>query len=139
MENSEPIGTLGIDHVGLTVKHLSETAAFFTEQLGWKIIGEMPAYPAIFVSNGHLKLTLWQAENPETSVSFDRKSNIGLHHLAIGLASFEELERLYEKLKSVANVEIEFSPELSGKGPHKHMMIREPSGIRIEFVHRPTV
>lgn len=139
MENSESIETLGIDHVGLTVSHLNETAAFFTEQLGWKIIGEMPSYPAIFVSNGHMKLTLWQAENPETSIAFNRKSNIGLHHLAIGLPSFEELERLYEKLRTVSNIEIEFSPELSGKGPHKHMMIREPSGIRIEFVHRPKV
>ena len=137
MEISKPIETLGIDHVGLTVKYLNETAAFFTEQLGWKVIGEMPSYPAIFISNGHMKLTLWQAENPEESIPFNRKTNVGLHHLAIGLPSFEELERLHQNLKSVSNIEIEFSPELSGKGPHKHMMIREPSGIRIEFVHRP--
>lgn len=137
MENNKPIETLGIDHVGLTVKYLKETAAFFTEQLGWKIIGEMPNYPAIFISNGHTRLTLWQAENPEAAVAFNRKANIGLHHLAIGLPSFEELDRLYEKLKSVSNITIEFAPELSGNGPHRHMMIREPSGIRIEFVHRP--
>jgi lactoylglutathione lyase len=121
------------------VKYLDQTAAFFTEQLGWNVVGEMPAYPAKFVSNGHMKLTLWQAENPEAATEFDRKSNIGLHHFAIGLPSFEELDRLYQKLKSVPNIEIEFAPELSGKGPHKHMMIREPSGIRIEFVHRPSV
>jgi catechol-2,3-dioxygenase len=89
LENTKPIETLGIDHVGLTVKYLSETAAFFTEQLDWKIIGEMPTYPAIFVSNGHMKLTLWQAENPDASNSFNRKSNIGLHHLAIGLPSLK--------------------------------------------------
>jgi len=137
LEINKPIETLGIDHVGLTVKLLNETSSFFTEQFGWKIIGEMPSYPAVFISNGHMKLTLWQAEDPEKSISFNRRSNIGLHHLAIGLPSFEELERLYEKLKFVPNIEIEFSPELSGKGPHKRMMIREPSGIRIEFVHRP--
>ncbi|MEN0035480.1 MAG: VOC family protein [Cellvibrio sp.] len=137
MENDESVETLGIDHIGLTVKYLSESAAFFTEQLGWKVVGEMPSYPAIFVSNGHMKLTLWQAENSGSSVPFDRKANIGLHHLAIAVPSFDALERLYEKLKFVPNIEIEFSPELSGKGPHKHMMIREPSGIRIEFVHRP--
>lgn len=139
LENSKAVETLGIDHVGLTVRYLQETASFFIDQLGWKIIGEMPSYPAIFISNGHMKLTLWQAEDPEKSISFNRKTNIGLHHLAIGLPSFEELELLYEKLKLVSNIEIEFSPELSGKGPHKHMMIREPSGIRIEFVHRPKV
>ena len=139
MENNTAIETLGIDHVGLTVKYLEDSAAFFTEQLGWEVVGEMPDYPAVFVSNGYMKLTLWQAENPEAARVFDRKSTIGLHHLAIGLPSFEELDRLYEKLKSVSNIEIEFSPEHSGKGPHKHMMIREPSGIRIEFVHRPKI
>jgi catechol 2,3-dioxygenase-like lactoylglutathione lyase family enzyme len=142
MENkvsNEDIETLGVDHVGLTVGCLQETVSFFIDQLGWKVIGELPSYPAIFVSNGHMKLTLWQAENPQEAVAFNRKTNIGLHHLAIGLPSFDALDRLYEKLKSVANIEIEFAPELSGKGPHKHMMIRDPSGIRIEFVHRPSI
>lgn len=135
----ENLETLGIDHVGLTVGRLQETVSFFTDQLGWKVIGELPGYPTIFVSNGHMKLTLWQAENPKEAIAFNRKTNIGLHHLAIGVPSFEALDHLYEKLKSVANIEIEFSPELSGKGPHKHMMIRDPSGIRIEFVHRPSI
>ena len=139
MKNNEPIATLGVDHVGLTVGHLRESASFFTDQLGWKVIGEMPGYPAIFVSNGYTKLTLWQAEDPQKAIAFDRKNNIGLHHLAIGLPSFEELDRLYEKLKSASNIQIEFPPEISGKGPHKHMMIRDPSGLRIEFVHRPSV
>ena len=134
MEKTE---TLGVDHVGLTVGRLHETAEFFTGTLGWEVIGELPSYPAIFVSNGHTKLTLWQADDPETAIQFDRRKNIGLHHLAIAVPSFEELDRLYEKLKILKNIEIEFPPELSGKGPHKHMIIREPSGVRIEFVHRP--
>ena len=137
MINHEHIETLGVDHVGLTVRHLDKTVSFFTDHLGWKIVGEVPAYPAIFVSNGHTRITLWQAEDPENAVAFNRKTNIGLHHIAIGLPSFEELDRLYERLKTVANVRIEFSPELSGAGPQKHMMVREPSGLRIEFIHRP--
>lgn len=134
----EKADTLGLDHVGLTVGRLKETVDFFTETLGWKVVGELPGYPAIFVSNGHAKLTLWQADDPEGAIAFDRRKNIGLHHLAIAVPSFEELDRIYNKLQCLNNIEIEFSPELSGKGPHKHMIIREPSGIRIEFVHRPT-
>jgi lactoylglutathione lyase len=57
--------------------------------------------------------------------------------LAIGVPSFEELERLYARLRKLSNIEIEFSPELSGKRLHKHMIIREPSGVRIEFVNWP--
>jgi lactoylglutathione lyase len=129
--------TGAVDHVGLTVGKLQQTVAFFTEQLGWKVVGERPDYPAIFVSNGAALLTLWQARDLSTARNFDRHSNIGLHHLAIQVQSFEHLDALYEKLKSLADIEIEFAPELSGKGPHKHMIIREPSGLRIEFVHRP--
>ncbi|WP_444995290.1 VOC family protein [Aliikangiella sp. IMCC44359] len=137
MKQSNSVETLGIDHVGLTVSHLDETVEFFTNTLGWNVIGELPEYPAKFISNGQTKLTLWAAENSFEAVKFDRKNNIGLHHLAIGVPSFDELDKLYDKLKKLSNIDIEFAPELSGKGPHKHMMIREPSGIRIEFVHRP--
>jgi lactoylglutathione lyase len=35
------------------------------------------------------------------------------------------------------NITIEFAPEKIGKGPTQHMMIREPSGNRIEFIARP--
>lgn len=137
MAETNEIKTLGVDHIGLTVSHLEETVSFFTEELAWKVIGELPGYPAVFVSNGFMKLTLWQAEEPESAIAFNRKKIVGLHHLAIALPSFEELDRLYEKIKNVANIEIEFSPELSGKGPHKHMIIHDPSGIRLEFVRRP--
>ena len=50
MEGNKPVETLGLDHVGLTVKKLKETASFFVEQPGWKIIGEMPDCPAIVFS-----------------------------------------------------------------------------------------
>jgi hypothetical protein len=33
----------------------------------------------------------------------------------------------------------EFAPELSGKGPKIHFMVREPSGIRLEFAYDPRV
>jgi lactoylglutathione lyase len=88
------IETLGVDHVGLTVSRLNESVDFFVEILGWKIVGEQPAYPAKFVSNGHTRLTLWQAEDPENAIAFNRKENIGLHHLAIALPSFDELDKL---------------------------------------------
>jgi hypothetical protein len=34
---------------------------------------------------------------------------------------------------------VEFAPELSGKGPKIHFIVREPSGIRIEFAFDPRV
>lgn len=127
------IKTQGIHHVGLAVKDLSVTAEFFIDTLNFEKVDERPDYPAIFVSDGTVLVTLWQVSDPESATPFDRKSNIGLHHLAFRLNSFEELDVMYEKLKARSDVEIEFAPELIGKGPAKHMIFREPGGIRLEL------
>ena len=70
-------------------------------------------------------VTLWQSKNPEKVVEFDRKNNVGLHHLALTVTREETLEILHQRFKSMPNVVIEFGPELNGKGPTLHMIIRE--------------
>ena len=129
--------TTGFNHIGLTVNKLDQSTRFFVDALGWKEVGGDPKYPAKFVSDGNMFITLWQATDPQNAVSFNRKNNVGLHHLAITVASFEALETLYQRVKAFEGVEIEFSPELAYGGPGKHMMIREPSGNRLEFTYRP--
>lgn len=126
--------TQGAHHIGLTVPDLSKTAAFFTETLGFNQVGERPEYPAIFVSDGTLMITLWQAADPSSAVSFDRKNVIGLHHLALNVESQEALTALHETLQGTDGVEIEFAPELLGGGPVRHMMTTIPGGVRIEFI-----
>ncbi len=135
--NTNTIMTTGLNHLGLTVKNLQASADFFIKTLGWKKAGGYPDYPSIFVTDGKLFLTLWQTKNVNNVVSFDRKNNVGLHHLALTVASESTLHELHRRFKSVPNLVIEFSPELNGKGPTIHMMIREPSGNRIEFSYTP--
>lgn len=127
----------GIDHVGLAVTKLESSKDFFVDILGFKIKKHDPEYPAYFLNNGYTTVTLWRVEDPETAILFDRRKNVGLHHLAFAVSSFEILDALHERLASYEGVEIEFTPELSSGGPAKHMMLREPSGNRIELVHRP--
>lgn len=127
--------TAGFDHVGLAVSDLEASAAFFVEVLDFEIRGRDKKYPAAFLNNGAMTLTLWQTA--DDAVKFDRKNNVGLHHLAIKAASFEALDALYEQMKSMPSVTIEFAPELFYGGPAKHMMFREPSGNRIEVIYRP--
>jgi catechol 2,3-dioxygenase-like lactoylglutathione lyase family enzyme len=129
--------TAGIDHVGLTVKDLQVTSKFFIECLGWKKIGEKPDYPAVFVSDGHVMLTLWQLKNTDAGVEFDRKSNVGLHHLAIRAVDENAFNTIFERVSNWPGVKVEFSPELLGKGPKRHMMVYEPGGIRLEFDLNP--
>ncbi len=126
--------TQGAHHIGLTVPNLPQTRAFFVDVLGFEQVGERPEYPAAFVSDGSTMITLWQAANPESATPFDRKSNVGLHHLALKIPSSKELDALHETLLSTEDVRIEFAPEPLGQGPVRHMMCAIPGGIRVEFV-----
>ncbi|MEE9338866.1 MAG: VOC family protein [Methylococcaceae bacterium] len=131
MNKSKPI-TRGAHHVGLTVSRLEESASFFVEILGWSELRRDLDYPAIFVTDGILMITLWETKSnlPKT---FDRKENVGLHHLALLVESFADLDLVHKTLIE-HGTKIEFSPELLRDGPARHMMCYEPSGIRVEFI-----
>jgi len=129
--------TQGVDHIGLTVVDLDAAAAFFQEALGFEVLGGRPSYPAIFVSDGTVMVTLWAVKEPETEVGFNRFQNVGLHHLALRVATLVELNALHERFMQRTDVEIEFAPEPLGSGPATHMMCAGPSGIRLEFITRP--
>lgn len=123
--------TQGCHHIGLSVSKLEETAAFFTGLLDWQEVRRDDDYPAIFVSDGFMMVTLWQSK-AESPREFD-KNNIGLHHVAFMVGSDEILNDCYQKIKN-HGLDIEFSPELLRDGPAKHMICYEPSGIRVELI-----
>jgi catechol 2,3-dioxygenase-like lactoylglutathione lyase family enzyme len=135
---SETAVTQGAHHIGLTVPDLAKTRAFFLETLGFSEVGEVPDYPAVFLTDGTTMITLWQADNPDAAVAFDRKNVIGLHHFALKVKNTDALDALHEKLKTVDGVQIEFSPEPLGGGPARHMMCAIPGGIRTEFIALPS-
>ena len=129
----EPL-TSGAHHVGLTVPDLPATRAFFEATLGFEAVGEVPAYPAVFLTDGTGMITLWQARDGDGAVPFDRHANVGLHHLAIRVADPGRLEELHRRLGEAPDVTIEFAPEPLGEGPTRHMMTVIPGGIRVEFI-----
>ena len=125
--------TSGINHIGLAVADLQASTDFFVTQLGWTESGYDPSYPRTAVTDGKLKITLWQVDYSQAVNDFDRRQNVGLHHLALHIETEEKLYALANQLAAVENVKIEFMPEFMGNGPRKHFMCYEPSGIRIEF------
>ena len=126
--------TLGLNHIGFAVSNLEATVSFFVDTLGWKPAGGRPDYPAKFVANDKMFVTLWQVTDPKTATPFDRKNNVGLHHMAITVRDLPALHDLHKKFIARGDVKIEFAPEFLGKGPTTHMMVREPSGLRLEFI-----
>lgn len=136
MQPATEVLTRGVHHVGLTVSRLEESARFFTELLGWQEVRRDDSYPAIFVSDGTVMLSLWSTKATaaeQTVNAFNNQTNIGLHHLALLVDSRERLDQIYAHLLEHA-VHIEFAPELLREGPAQHMMCYEPSGIRLEFI-----
>ena len=131
---SDSAKTIGVHHVGLTVPDINETRTFFVDVLGFSVVGERPNYPAVFVSDGVIMITLWQAVDPATAAPFDRKSAIGLHHLALQVSDHAALEELGKTLAATDSVEIEFAPEQLGETPLRHLMCTIPGGVRVEFI-----
>lgn len=126
--------TRGAHHIGLTVPSLADSRAFFVDTLGYAQVGDVPSYPAVFLSDGSTMITLWQAVDPDNAVPFDRKNVIGLHHMALAVESAEALDALHQKLTSAPGTTIEFAPESLGGGAATHMMCTIPGGIRVEFI-----
>ena len=134
MSQNQAKWTAGAHHVGLTVPDLAAAVVFFKDGLGFEVVGEIPDYPAAFLSDGAVMITLWQAREPESARPFDREGSVGLHHLALTVENEASLKELYERLASTSDVVVEFAPEPLGHGPTQHMMCTIPGGIRIEFI-----
>jgi catechol 2,3-dioxygenase-like lactoylglutathione lyase family enzyme len=128
------IKTEGVHHVGLTVPELGVARNFFVDGLGFEQVGEVPDYPAVFLSDGTTMITLWQAEDAASAVPFDRRRVIGLHHLALKVGDHAALDTLHDALTGRDDVAVEFAPELLGGGPARHMMCRIPGNIRLEVI-----
>ena len=126
--------TQGLNHLGLSVKNLDQTLAFFTDCLGWEESGRDDSYPRSAVSDGSIRLTLWQVDHDLAVNEFHFRQNVGLHHFALEVATEAELNQIAESVAAWPGVEVEFMPELLGPGPRKHMIFYEPGGIRIEFI-----
>ena len=126
--------TQGIHHAGLTVPDLAAAQRFFEGALGFAWVGQVPDYPAVFLSDGSVLVTLWQAEDAAAAAPFDRRRNIGLHHLALRVADPAALEALHAELAVRSDVHVEFAPEPLGGGPTRHMMCAIPGGIRLELI-----
>jgi catechol 2,3-dioxygenase-like lactoylglutathione lyase family enzyme len=126
--------TRGLHHVGLTVADLDQARAFFCGLLGFDEVGGVPAYPSIFVSDGSILLTLWRTADPDTARPFDRRANIGLHHLSLAVADDAALEAAWAKVRAYPGVVVDVPPEPIRPGSAtRHFLVFIPGGIRIEF------
>ncbi|CAM4048319.1 VOC family protein [Pseudoalteromonas byunsanensis] len=125
--------TQGIDHLGLSVKDLQASVDFFVNVLGWEESGRDDSYPRSAVSDGSCRLTLWQVDHNLDIQEFDRRKNIGLHHVAFQVATYDKLMEIYNRIQT-NDITLEFEPEPLKQGPRQHFICYEPGGLRVEFI-----
>jgi len=126
--------TCGVHHVGLTVPDLDQARAFFCDLLGFDQVGGVPDYPSIFVTDGTILLTLWRAADPLSARAFDRRANIGLHHLSLAVASDAALDDVWSRVSAHPEVVVDTAPGPIRPGSStRHFLVFIPGGIRLEF------
>lgn len=126
--------TCGVHHVGLTVPDLEQARAFFCDVLGFEVVGGVPDYPSIFVSDGTVLLTLWRAADPMTARAFDRRANIGLHHLSLAVANDDALDAAWTKVSAHPEVIVDAPPgPIHAGSATRHFLVFIPGGIRLEL------
>ena len=111
--------TQGVHHVGLTVPDLDQARAFFCGTLNFDEVGGVPSYPSIFVSDSAILLTLWQAADPLTARAFDRRANIGLHHLSLSVADDAALDAAWKAVTAHREVVVDAPPGLFVREPRR--------------------
>jgi hypothetical protein len=63
----------------------------FADLLGWYRAGDNPDCPVVFVSDGTVMLTRWQAKRRSSVSLFDKSNNAGFHPLVIKVAGVAAL------------------------------------------------
>ena len=77
--------------------------------------------------------TAWRAD-PLTARAFDRRANIGLHHLSLAVADDAALDAVWAKISAHPEVLIDSAPGPIRPGSAtRHFLVFIPGGIRLEF------
>ena len=88
----------------------------------------------MFVSDGVTMVTLWRVADPVSAAPFDRRANVGLHHLALAVPDPKALAMIYDRIRRHPGVTIEFAPQPMGEAfPVDHFICTMPGGVRLEF------
>ena len=82
-------------------------------------------YPAAFLTNGDVIVTLWRATDPTKASPFDRKKNVGLHHLAF------QVDNIYETCQKLMDGGVTIN-----RPPRDGYMafVRSPDNISVELL-----
>ena len=121
-----------VHHFKLTVVDPAQSRDFYTELLGFQVVGEFG--PVILVSNRNVMIGLSPAPDPAQAIANDRfdENRVGLDHLSFSVESRAALERalcIFDE-RGVEHGEIMDLGEAFGICV---LMFRDPDNIQLEL------
>jgi len=122
------IQPLGVGHVVLKVREMTRSTKFYQDVLGFKKVGEIAGRMVFFTATGdnHHDLAL-MAVGPGAATP--PPAAVGLYHVAIKLASEEDVKKAYRALVA-ANAEVVGA---SDHGVSRSLYLKDPDGIELEL------
>ena len=117
-----------IGHLVINAKDLDAATKFYTDVIGFDIALERPGF-GTFLTAGvlHHELAIFQA--PEGAAD-TADGDVGLNHMAIEVADFEELTEYYHKLQSYFE---DSELRTTDHGMTRSIYIKDPEGNGIEL------
>lgn len=127
----------GVAHIHITVNNLQSALPFYEKVLGF--MGLIPVVRTewgIYMVGGRTAIAITRSTPENRSYAFDQM-RIGLHHVCFRARSKEDVDALYEYLKSI-DAKIVHPPEEGPWAPgYYSLLFEDPDGIRLEINYVP--
>ena len=116
-------------HIALRTPDFARAKAFYTEILGFPIVGNIPGKEVIFIDIGGTTIELVAGPEPQKW----EHPGAGFMHLAFEV---QDVDAVYSEL---ADKGVEFFVQPTSVGDIRLAFFRDPDGNELELFHSPTL
>ncbi len=131
-----------INHLRLTVSSIQRTKDFYgplLPEFGYRFVEESPSRVAwaSWAPHSILQWLIFSVSDPSSPNKAHDRYSPGFHHLAWNVKSREEVDRIYEHLRSLAVEILDPPTEYDFEPGYYAFFFSDPDGLKLEVIHVP--